>query len=161
VACGVRNTAHLAGVKGLDIIFNPPTAPRPDVCTKSSLTVPPDVVARSMDLEWGSRAWYDSYVRRRPRVEGVNGIVKNPAFAALEHMNIRVRGRAKVSLFTAFALAIANLRAADRWRAAVAKVRAFNAALAAAPKARAARRPASPAAPKRPDLAGTTSARAP
>lgn len=161
VACGVRNTAHLAGVKGLDIIFNPPTAPRPDVCTKSSLTIPPDVVARSMDLEWGSRAWYDSYVRRRPRVEGVNGIVKNPAFAALEHMNIRVRGRAKVSLFTAFALAIANLRAADRWHAAVAKVRAFNAALAAAPKARAARRPSSPAAPKRPDLAGTPSARAP
>ena len=36
-----------------------------------------------MDLEWGSRAWYDSFVRRRPRVEGANGILKNPTFAAL------------------------------------------------------------------------------
>jgi len=96
------------------------------VCTKSWLTVPPDVTARSMDLEWGSRPWYDSFVRRRPRVEGANGILKNPTFAALAHMNIRVRGRAKVGLFAAFAAAITNLRAGDRWRTQVAAVRKLN-----------------------------------
>ena len=96
------------------------------MCTLSWLTIPPDVIGRSMDLEWGSRAWYDSFVRRRPRVEGANGILKNPTFAALAHMNIRVRGRAKVGLFAAFAAAITNLRAGDRWRAQVGQVRKLN-----------------------------------
>ncbi|MEO8224120.1 MAG: hypothetical protein ABI661_04900, partial [Gammaproteobacteria bacterium] len=95
LGCPVRGTVALVGLKGLLEVFTPPGAPRPDVCTQSSLTIPADVVARCMDLEWGSRAWYDSFVRRRPRVEGANGILKNPTFAALAHMNIRVRGRAK------------------------------------------------------------------
>ena len=94
-----------------------------------------------MDLEWGSRAWYDSFVRRRPRVEGANGILKNPTFAALAHMNIRVRGRAKVGLFAAFAAAITNLRAGDRWCAQVAKVRKLNATIALNSTKRAPRRP--------------------
>lgn len=46
-------------------------------------------------------------------------VLKNPAFSALAHMNIRGRGRAKVGLFVAFAAAISNLRAADRWRAGI------------------------------------------
>jgi hypothetical protein len=126
VGCGVRGTLPLVGIKGLLEVFTPPAVPRPDVCTKSWLTVPPDVTARSMDLEWGSRPWYDSFVRRRPRVEGANGILKNPTFAALAHMNIRVRGRAKVGLFAAFAAAITNLCAGDRWRTQVAWVRRLN-----------------------------------
>lgn len=121
-------------------MFTPPAAPRPDVCNKSWLTVPPDVVARSMDLEWGSRAWYDSFVRRRPRVEGANGILKNPTFAALAHMNIRVRGRAKVGLFAAFAAAITNLRAGDRWRTQVAGVRELNEKITGQAHKRASRR---------------------
>jgi hypothetical protein len=129
VACPVRNTLDLVGHRGLLEVFDPPAAPRPDVCTQSSLTVAPDITARSMDLEWGSRAWYDSYVRRRPRVEGANGILKNPAFSPLAHMNLRVRGRAKVGLFTAFAVAITNLRATDRWRTELARVRTLNEAI--------------------------------
>jgi hypothetical protein len=110
------------------------------VCTKSWLTVAPDITARAMDLEWASEGWYNSFVRRRPRVEGTNGILKNPAFSALAHMNIRVRGRAKVGLFVAFAAAISNLRAADRWRADLARVRALNKLIAAAAKSRTTRR---------------------
>jgi hypothetical protein len=53
-------------------------------------------------------------------------VLKNPAFSALAHMNIRVRGRAKVGLFVAFAAAISNLRAADRWRADLTRVRALD-----------------------------------
>jgi hypothetical protein len=104
------------------------------------LTVAPDITARSMDLEWGSRAWYDSYVRRRPRVEGANGILKHPAFSPLAHMNIRVRGRAKVGLFTAFAVAITNLRATDRWRTELARVRTLNEAIGLVKRSRAPRR---------------------
>lgn len=146
----------------LDFVINPPAAPLPDVCSKTSITVPPEVVARSMDLEWGSRAWFDSYVRRRPRVEGINGIVKNPTFAALAHMRIRVRGRAKVGLFTMFALAIANLRSADRWRAQCAEVAKLNKLILATPTSRPSRRLSTTAATaSRPETAGATGARAP
>jgi hypothetical protein len=93
-----------------------------------------------MDFEWGSRAWYDSFVRRRPRVEGANGILKNHAFSALAHMNVRVRGRAKVGLFVAFATAISNVRALERWRADLARVRKLNAAIAEARRGRTKRR---------------------
>lgn len=120
-------------------MFTPPATPL-NVCTQSSLTVPPDVAARSMDLEWGSQPWYDSFVRRRPRVEGANGILKNPTFAALTHMKIRVRGRAKVGLFAAFAAAITNLRAGDRWRTQLTAVRKLNEAITGQSGRRAQRR---------------------
>ena len=93
-----------------------------------------------MDLDWGSRLWYDSFVRRRPLVEGANGILKNPTFAALAHMNIRVRGRDKVGLFTAFAAALTNMRAGDRWRTDVARVRKLNELIATGARKRAKRR---------------------
>ena len=136
VGCTIRDTVDLVGTRGLLEVLGTPAAPLPDVCTKKTLTVSPDITARSMDLEWGSEAWYNSFVRRRPRVEGANGILKNPAFAALGHMNVRVRGRAKVGLFVAFAAAIANLRAGDRWRAEVARIRVLNKAIADATKSR-------------------------
>ena len=140
VGCDLRGTTDLVGTRGLLEVFITPAPPLPDVCTKTALTISPDVTARSMDLEWGSHAWYDSFVRRRPRVEGANGILKNPTFAALAHMNVRVRGRAKVGLFAAFAAAITNLRAGDRWRTDLARIRALNEAITAATKSRAKRR---------------------
>ena len=51
-----------------------------------------------------------------------------------------VRGRAKVGLFAAFAAAITNLRATDRWRADLARIRTLNEAITAASKSRAKRR---------------------
>lgn len=66
--------------------------------------------------------------------------MKNHTCSALAHMNVRGRGRAKVGLFTAFAAAIANLRATDRWRKQLAAVRKLNAAITAAAKSRSKRR---------------------
>lgn len=91
-------------------------------------------------------------------------VLKNPAFSALAHMNIRGRGRAKVGLFVAFAAAISNLRAADRWRADLTCVRALDKLIteatrrapgaattpstsSSAPPARRTRRPTAPRAP--------------
>jgi hypothetical protein len=51
-------------------------------------------------------------------------------------MNVRVRGRAKVGLFAVFAAAVTNLRAADRWRAEVARVQSLNKAITGAAKSR-------------------------
>lgn len=139
VGCDLRGTVDLVGSRGLLEVLGTPNPPLPDVCVKKTLTVSPDITARSMDLEWGSEAWYNSFQRRRPRVEGANGILKNPAFSALEHMNIRVRGRAKVGLFVAFATAILNMRATDRWEAELAQVRKLNKAIAGASKSRSTR----------------------
>ena len=55
-------------------------------------------------------------------------------------MNVRVRGRAKVGLFAAFAAAITNLRATDRGRTDLVRIRALNAAILTATKSRAGRR---------------------
>ena len=140
IGCDLRGTTDLVISRGLPEVFVTPSAPLPDVCTKTALTISPYVTARSMDLEWGSSAWYDSFVRRRPRVKDANGILKNPTFAALAHMKVRVRGRAKVGLFAAFAAAITNLRATDRWRADLARIRTLNEAITAASKSRAKRR---------------------
>ncbi|WP_300403315.1 hypothetical protein [Nocardioides sp.] len=60
----------------------------------------------------------------------------------MDHMQFRVRGRVKVTILVAFALAIANLRAADRWNDERARVTQLNAAIAAAKKSRSRRRAA-------------------
>jgi hypothetical protein len=86
VGCVVRGTDGLVVTKNLLEVFVPPAAPLPDVCTTTWLTIAPDITARSMDLEWGSEAWYNSFVRRRPRVEGTQRHLEKPAFSALVHM---------------------------------------------------------------------------
>jgi hypothetical protein len=55
-------------------------------------------------------------------------------------MNVRVRGRAKVGMLAAFAVAVANLRSADRWHVERARVRALNLAILTAAKSRSPRR---------------------
>jgi len=50
------------------------------------------------------------FTRRRPRVEGSSGIIKNPTWSHLCTMRIRVRGRTKVSIFSAFLTAVHNLK---------------------------------------------------
>ena len=55
-------------------------------------------------------------------------------------MNRRVRGRAKAGLFTAFAVAITNLRATDRWRTQLTRVRSLNEAIGLVKRSRAPRR---------------------
>lgn len=73
-------------------------------------------------------------------------------------MNIRVRGRAKVGLLAAFAAAIANLRAGDRWGTQVAGVRKLNEAITGASGRRAQRRRHTPRPARRagPGPPGTT-----
>lgn len=145
LACPARGTLHLTAL-GAPEVFTPPAAPLPSLCAHRTVRLPADVLAHAQDrdLLYGSTAWYDAYTRRRPRVEGFNGIVKNPAGGHVGSMRIRVRGRAKVTLMVAFIVAAANLAAIDSWRAACRRVAALN---RAAEQARASRRPAQPTPP--------------
>jgi hypothetical protein len=99
-----------------------------------------DAAARLEGRDIPSTVPGETLPRKQPEVEGANGILKNPTFAALAHMNIRVRGRAKVGLLAAFAAAITNLRAGDRWRTQVGLVRKLNEAITGASARRAQRR---------------------
>lgn len=118
LACPVRNTLPLTA-KGAPEVFTPPSAPLPALCRDRTVRVPNELLAQSQDrdLLYGSVQWYDAFTRRRPRVEGTNGIVKNPTGPHLAAMRVRVRGRAKVSVMVGFVIAAANLGAVAAWRA--------------------------------------------
>lgn len=107
LGCPRRDSVDLVGPRGLYEVFTPPAEPRPKVCAQESVTIPADVAARSMGgLTWATEPWYDSFHRRRPRVEGTNG--KNPAVGALQKMRFRVRGRARASILIGFLTAAMN-----------------------------------------------------
>ena len=70
------------------------------------------------DLPYGSPAWHARYATLRNTIEGLNGLVKDPATPALAQPGRRrVRGIAACSLFTALLLMAANIRKIRAWRA--------------------------------------------
>lgn len=144
VACPLRGNLALTAT-GAPEVFVPPAAPLPLICTAKTVRVPDDVLVHRQDagLLYGSREWYDAYTRRRARVEGMNGIVKNPAGGHFDDMRIRVRGRSRVSLLVAFIVASANLAQTESWLADRDRARELD------QLARAARRSRKPAAKSR------------
>ena len=70
------------------------------------------------DLPYGSPAWHKSYATLRNTIEGLNGLIKDPAHQALaQPARRRVRGIAAQSIFTALLLMAANIRKIRAWRA--------------------------------------------
>lgn len=118
LGCPIRGTVGLTISKGVPEVFFGPTVPLPAICSKTKVRLPAGTLdhGQDRDLLFGSKAWYDAFHRRRPRVEGANGIVKNPTGAHLAHMRIRVRSRAKVSVMVVFVVAALNLAAVQSWR---------------------------------------------
>ena len=140
VGCDLRGNLHQVSAK-VPQVFDPPAAEhRPKLCRQTWVTLGPTETGRDQLFLVDSEPWYDAFDRRRPRVEGSNGIVKNPALGHIEKCRFKVRGRAKVTIFTVLLVAMSNLRQWKVWRAKCAKVAAANAELAAAPRRRARRR---------------------
>jgi len=99
-------------------VFQPPPEP-PRICTQTAITIAPDIGARyRQDLPYGSPAWHRSYATLRNTIEGLNGLIKDPAHEALaQPARRRVRGIAAQSIFTALLLMAANIRKIRAWRA--------------------------------------------
>ena len=99
-------------------MLQPPQEP-PRLCRQTAITIAPDVGARyRQDLPYGSPAWHARYATLRNTIEGLNGLVKDPATPALAQPGRRrVRGIAACSLFTALLLMAANIRKIRAWRA--------------------------------------------
>ena len=99
-------------------VLQPPPEP-PRICTQTAITIAPDIGARyRQDLPYGSPAWHARYATLRNTIEGLNGLVKDPAHEALAApARRRVRGIAAQSVFTALLLMAASIRKIRAWRA--------------------------------------------
>lgn len=115
--CPLRQ-ASLSPRDGRAKVLQPPAEP-PKICTQTAITIAPDVGARyRQDLPYGSPAWHKSYATLRNTIEGLNGLVKDPAHEALaQPARRRVRGIAAQSIFTALLLMAANIRKIRAWQA--------------------------------------------
>ena len=96
---------------------------------QTAITIPPDLGARyRQDLPYGTPAWHARYATLRNTIEGLNGLVKDPAHEALAApARRRVRGIAACTLFTALLLTAANTRKIRAWRALTASNKAATA----------------------------------
>jgi hypothetical protein len=119
--CPLRQ-ASLTPRDGRAKVLQPPPEP-PRICTQTAITIAPDIGARyRQDLPYGSPAWRKSYATLRNTIEGLNGLIKDPAHEALaQPARRRVRGIAAQSVFTALLLIAANIRKIRAWRALTAR----------------------------------------
>jgi hypothetical protein len=115
--CPLRQ-ASLSPRDGRAKALQPPPEPA-KICTQSAITIAPDIGARyRQDLPYASPAWHARYATLRNTIEGLNGLVKDPAHEALaQPARRRVRGIAAQSIFTALLLIAANIRKIRAWRA--------------------------------------------
>ena len=96
----------------------------PPATTRTTQNLPPDgdhhrpdTGARyRQDLPYGSPAWHRTYATLRNTIEGLNGLIKDPAHALAQPARRRVRGIAAQSLFTALLLMASNIRKIRAWR---------------------------------------------
>ena len=122
--CPLRQ-ASLTPRDGRAKVLQPPPEP-PRICTQTAITIAPDTGARyRQDLPYGSPAWHQTYATLRNTIEGLNGLIKDPAHEALaQPARRRVRGIAAQSIFTALLLMAANIRKIRAWRALTARDKA-------------------------------------
>ena len=119
--CPLRQ-ASLSPRDGRAKVLQPPPEP-PRICTQTAITIAPHTGARyRQDLPYGSPAWHKAYATLRNTIEGLNGLIKDPAHEALaQPARRRVRGIAAQSVFTALLLMAANIRKIRAWRALTAR----------------------------------------
>ena len=97
-------------------ILTPPQHPQA-CCTQQTITVPPDVLAKTAQKhDSPSAAWRQSYARRTGAERGF-ATVKDPAASDIARGWCRLMGLAPLMLFTAVLLAVRNQRILTTWNA--------------------------------------------
>ncbi len=80
--CPLRQ-ASLSPRDGRAKALQPPAEP-PKICTQTAITIAPGTGARYRQyLPYGSPAWHAAYATLRNTIEGLNGLIKDPAHEAL------------------------------------------------------------------------------
>jgi hypothetical protein len=97
-------------------ILTPPEHPQA-CCTQQTLTVPPDVNAKTRQKhDYPSAAWRRSYARRTGAERGF-ATAKDPAANDIARGWCRLMGLAQLLLFTTALLAVRNQRIIAAWTA--------------------------------------------
>ena len=97
-------------------ILNPPEHPQA-CCTQQTLTVPPDVLAKTAQKhDYPSAAWRRSYARRTGAERGF-ATTKDPATSNIARGWCRLTGLPPLILFTTTLLIVRNQRILDAWNA--------------------------------------------
>ena len=115
VRCPLR-PASMALDRGRPEILAPPRDPQA-CCTRQTITVPPDVLAKTAQKhDYPSAAWRRSYARRTAAERGF-ATAKDPASNDTARGWCRLMGLAPLMLFTATLLAVRNQRILHAWDA--------------------------------------------
>jgi hypothetical protein len=97
-------------------ILTPPEHPQP-CCTRQTLTIPPDVLAKTAQKhDYPSAAWRRSCARRTAAERGF-ATAKDPAASTIARGWCRLTGLASLMLFTTTLLAVRNQRILTAWNA--------------------------------------------
>jgi len=97
-------------------ILSPPGHP-PACCTQRTITIPPDVAARTRHKHnYPSAAWRRSY-RRRTSTERANATSKDTATSNIARGRCRLTGLTAITLWIACLLAVRNQRILTAYQA--------------------------------------------
>jgi hypothetical protein len=95
-------------------ILTPPEHP-PACCTQHTITVPPEIAAKTRQKhDYPSPQWRRSY-RRRTAAERANATIKDTATTNIARGWCRLTGLAPLTLWIACLLAVRNQRILDAW----------------------------------------------
>ena len=109
--CPLRDASMQLTLEHPEVLC-PPEHP-PTCCTQVTITVPPQVNAKTVQRhDYTSKAWRRSYARRSA-AERANARLKDPATVDVARGWCRVMGLTPMSLFLACALVVRNLAVAD------------------------------------------------
>jgi hypothetical protein len=93
-------------------ILNPPQHP-PPCCTQTTMTVPPEVNAKTAQKHhYPGTAWRNSYARRSA-AERTNATIKDPATNNIRRGSCRLTGLTAITLFLTCTLIVRNRRIID------------------------------------------------
>ena len=102
--------------RGRPEILTPPEHP-PACCAQQTITVPPDVLAKTAQKhDYPSAAWRRSYARRTGAERGF-ATVKDPAASDIARGWCRLMGLTPLTLFTTTLLTARNQRILAAWNA--------------------------------------------
>jgi hypothetical protein len=102
--------------RGRPEILTPPERPQP-CCTQQTITVPPDVLAKTAQKhDYPSAAWRRSYARRTGAERGF-ATAKDPASNDIRRGWCRLMGLAPLMLFTTVLFIARNQRILAAWNA--------------------------------------------
>jgi hypothetical protein len=100
--------------RGRPEVLQPPEHPQA-CCTQQTITVPPDVLAKTAQKhDYPSAAWRRSYARRSAAERGF-ATAKDPAASTIARGWCRLMGLAPLMLFTATLLVVRNQRILTAW----------------------------------------------